>query len=103
MTGEIDDVNQELYYQTSDCTDTAYIIANYTYHIIKNGAKFYIADNNATIQNFGSGVVKSYRASSDGICHSPYDPGGGFYISHMIEVTLPFTLPIRVPVRLEMQ
>lgn len=93
-TGDI--TGRDIYYESYDCSGTAYVLPEASYRIIKNGEEYFTGKNIVPAIVLTNSVFRSYNSQCELLNSSRYAvPAEG--------IALPFTMPVSLPLSLHME
>jgi hypothetical protein len=93
-TGDI--TGRDIYYESFDCSGTAYVLPEASYRIIKNGEEYFTGKNILPAIVLTNSVFRSYNSQCELLNSVRYTvPAEG--------IALPFTMPVSLPLSLHME
>lgn len=92
-TGDI--TGRDIYYESYDCSGTAYVLPEASYRIIKNGDEYLTGKKTVPAIVLTSSVFRSYNSQCELLNSVRYTvPAEG--------IALPFTMPVSLPLSLQL-
>jgi hypothetical protein len=87
-TGDL--TGRDIYFESYDCSGTAYVLPEASYRVIKNGAEYFTGEKDNPAVVVTNSALRSYNSSCELLNSVRYTVPAR-------EITLPFAMPVSLP------